>query len=44
MKYAGPVRKQIMIPTIFNFLGPLANPSELAGQIIGIAKRESFRA
>ncbi|PLX69922.1 MAG: anthranilate phosphoribosyltransferase [Denitrovibrio sp.] len=40
MKYAGPVRKQIMIPTIFNFLGPLANPAELAGQIIGIAKRE----
>jgi len=39
MKYAGPVRRQIMVPTIFNFLGPLANPAELAGQIIGIAKR-----
>lgn len=39
MKYAGPVRRAVMVPTIFNFLGPLANPSELAGQIIGIAAR-----
>lgn len=42
MKYAGPVRKQIMVPTIFNFLGPLANPCELAGQIIGLAKKEKL--
>ncbi|ADD67946.1 anthranilate phosphoribosyltransferase [Denitrovibrio acetiphilus DSM 12809] len=40
MKYAGPVRRQIMVPTIFNFLGPLSNPADLAGQIIGIPKRE----
>jgi len=40
MKYAGPVRRQVLVPTIFNFLGPLANPSELAGQIIGIANRK----
>jgi len=40
MKYAGPVRKQVMVPTIFNFLGPLANPAEVDGQVIGIAKRE----
>lgn len=40
MKYAGPVRRAVMVPTIFNFLGPLANPAELAGQIIGIPKRD----
>jgi len=42
MKYAGPVRRQILVPTIFNFLGPLANPSELAGQVIGIANRKKL--
>lgn len=42
MKYAGPVRRAIMVPTIFNVLGPLANPAELAGQIIGIAKRDKL--
>jgi len=40
MKHAGPVRRAVMVPTIFNFLGPLANPAELTGQIIGISKRE----
>lgn len=40
MKYAGPVRRAVMVPTIFNFLGPLANPAELAGQIIGISRRD----
>jgi anthranilate phosphoribosyltransferase len=40
MKYAGPVRRQIMVPTIFNFLGPLANPADPAGQITGVARRD----
>lgn len=44
MKHAGPVRRAVMVPTIFNILGPLANPAELAGQIIGIARRDKLVA
>ncbi|OGS20143.1 MAG: anthranilate phosphoribosyltransferase [Elusimicrobia bacterium RIFOXYA2_FULL_39_19] len=36
MKYAMPVRKQIAIRTIFNILGPLSNPANPAGQVLGV--------
>jgi anthranilate phosphoribosyltransferase len=36
MKYAGPVRKQLGIKTVFNLLGPLANPSAPPLQVIGV--------
>ncbi|MCD8048579.1 MAG: anthranilate phosphoribosyltransferase [Clostridia bacterium] len=36
MKYAGPVRKQIGIRTIFNILGPLANPAAANLQLLGV--------
>lgn len=39
MRYAGPVRKEIGIPTVFNFLGPLANPAGATRQAIGVADR-----
>jgi anthranilate phosphoribosyltransferase len=42
LKYAGAVRKQLKVPTIFNFLGPLANPADVAGQIIGISRRDKL--
>jgi anthranilate phosphoribosyltransferase len=35
MKYAAPLRKEIGIRTIFNFLGPLTNPASVKKQIIG---------
>lgn len=40
MKYAGPVRKALGIPTIFNILGPLTNPAKAQMQIMGVYKEE----
>ncbi len=36
MRYAAPVRKELAIPTIFNILGPLANPANANQQILGV--------
>ena len=36
MKYAGPVRKEMGVRTIFNMLGPLTNPAGATGQILGV--------
>ncbi len=35
MRFAGPVRAQLGIPTVFNSLGPLAHPGRLTRQVIG---------
>jgi anthranilate phosphoribosyltransferase len=37
LRHAGPVRSQLGIPTIFNFLGPLANPAQPIAQAVGVA-------
>jgi len=37
MRYAGPVRSQLGVPTVFNFLGPLANPARARRQAIGVS-------
>jgi anthranilate phosphoribosyltransferase len=37
MRFAGPIRKELGIPTIFNILGPLANPARPAAQVVGVA-------
>ncbi len=37
MRHAGPVRKELGIPTVFNFLGPLANPARAKRQAIGVS-------
>ncbi len=36
MKYAGPVRKELGIRTVFNILGPLSNPASANVHLIGV--------
>lgn len=37
MRYAGPVRKELGIPTVFNFLGPLSNPARVRRYALGVS-------
>ena len=37
MRSAGPVRKELGVPTVLNFLGPLANPARAARQLVGVS-------
>ena len=36
MKYVQPIRRALEFRTVFNFLGPLANPAGVTAQIIGV--------
>jgi len=40
MRFAGPIRKDLGIPTIFNLLGPLTNPAAARSQLIGVPNKE----
>jgi anthranilate phosphoribosyltransferase len=40
MRFAGPVRTQLGVPTVFNFLGPLVNPARAGRQVIGVADEQ----
>jgi anthranilate phosphoribosyltransferase len=37
MAHAGPVRSELRVPTIFNFLGPLTNPARPTAQVVGVS-------
>ncbi|MDT4903050.1 MAG: anthranilate phosphoribosyltransferase [Pseudonocardiales bacterium] len=38
-RHAGPVRRELGVPTAFNFLGPLTNPARVTAAAIGCADR-----
>ncbi len=40
MRFAGPIRKDLGVPTIFNLLGPLTNPAGAKNQLIGVPNKE----
>jgi len=40
MKYVAPVRKELGIRTLFNILGPLANPAHATNQLLGVYSEE----
>jgi anthranilate phosphoribosyltransferase len=37
MASVGPVRAELRVPTVFNFLGPLTNPARPYAQVVGVA-------
>jgi anthranilate phosphoribosyltransferase len=37
MRHAGPVRRELGVPTVFNLLGPLINPAAPAHRLVGVA-------
>ncbi len=36
MRFVGPVRAELGIPTVFNLLGPLSHPARIRRQVIGV--------
>jgi len=37
LRHAGPTRRELGVPTVFNFLGPLANPARVRRQSLGVS-------
>ncbi|TPW73828.1 anthranilate phosphoribosyltransferase [Schumannella sp. 10F1B-5-1] len=41
-RHAGPVRAELGVPTVFNFLGPLVNPARPEASAVGVANPEKI--
>ena len=39
-RHTGVARKEVGVPTTFNFLGPLTNPAQVRAQAVGVADRQ----
>ncbi|MHB8670101.1 MAG: anthranilate phosphoribosyltransferase [Acidimicrobiales bacterium] len=37
LRHAGPTRRELGVPTVLNFLGPLANPAGARRQVLGVS-------
>lgn len=37
MRYVGPIRRELGIPTVMNIVGPLANPALAGRQVVGVS-------
>jgi anthranilate phosphoribosyltransferase len=37
LRFAGPARSELGVPTVFNFLGPVANPARPGAQAVGVS-------
>jgi anthranilate phosphoribosyltransferase len=37
MGHAAPIRRELRVPTVFNFLGPLTNPARPSAQVVGVS-------
>jgi anthranilate phosphoribosyltransferase len=37
MRHAIPTRRELGVPTVFNFLGPMANPARVQRQVLGVS-------
>lgn len=40
LRHAAPTRRELGVPTAFNFLGPLANPARVTRQVVGVGDPE----
>jgi len=37
LRHAGPTRRELGVPTVFNFLGPMSNPASVRRQVVGVS-------
>ena len=42
-RHVGPVRRELGVPTVFNLLGPMANPAPVAHMLVGVADPSRMR-